>query len=61
MPYEIALISDTKSIEDGAFNEAVWDGIESFVDEDAVSYKHFLTTEDSTRSKDCNCCGSCFQ
>lgn len=50
VPYEIALISDTKSIEDGAFNEAVWDGIESFVEEDPVSYKHYMTTEDSTRA-----------
>lgn len=46
--YEIAMVTDTASIEDGAFNEAVWDGIEDFVDENPVSYKAYLTTEDTT-------------
>lgn len=50
VPYEIAMVSDTKSIEDGAFNEAVWDGIEAFVEEDPVSYKHYMTTADTTKA-----------
>ncbi len=50
VPYEIAMISDTKSIEDGAFNEAVWNGIESFVEEEPVSYKYYMATEDSTKA-----------
>lgn len=50
VPYEIAMVSDTESIEDGAFNEAVWNGIESFVEEEPVSYKYYLATGDSERA-----------
>lgn len=46
--YEIAMVTDTSSIQDGAFNQAVWDGIEDFVEEKPVSYKAYLTTEDTT-------------
>ncbi|MCI7300551.1 BMP family ABC transporter substrate-binding protein [Ihubacter massiliensis] len=46
--YEIAMVTDTNSIQDGAFNQAVWDGIEDFVEEKPVSYKAYLTTEDTT-------------
>ncbi len=46
--YEIALIANADSIEDGSFNKAVWSGIESFVEEEPVSYKSYLATEDTT-------------
>ncbi|MCQ4637088.1 BMP family ABC transporter substrate-binding protein [Anaerovorax odorimutans] len=46
--YEIAMLSDTATIEDGSFNEAVWQGIEAFVEENPVSYKSYLTTEAAT-------------
>lgn len=46
--YEIAMLSNTGSIEDGSFNQSVWRGIEAFVEEEPVSYKSYLTTEDST-------------
>lgn len=48
VPYEIAMLSNTGSIEDGSFNQSVWRGIEAFVEEEPVSYKSYLTTEDST-------------
>lgn len=48
--YEIAMVSDTESIEDGAFNEAVWNGIESFVEEEPISYKYYLATKDSEKA-----------
>lgn len=50
VPYEIAMVSDTESIEDGAFNEAVWNGIESFVEEEPVSYKYYLAAGDSEKA-----------
>ncbi len=46
--YEIALIANANSVEDGSFNKAVWSGIESFVEEEPVSYKSYLATEDTT-------------
>lgn len=48
VPYEIAMLSNTSSVEDGSFNQTVWQGIESFVEEEPVSYKSYMTTEDST-------------
>lgn len=46
--YEIAMLSNTSSVEDGSFNQTVWQGIESFVEEEPVSYKSYMTAEDST-------------
>ncbi len=46
--YEIAMLSNTSGIEDGSFNQAVWKGIEDFVEEEPVSYKHYMTGEDTT-------------
>lgn len=46
--YEIAMVTDTNNIEDGAFNETAWKGIEDFVNEHPVSYKSYLTTEDTS-------------
>lgn len=46
--YEIALIASADSVEDGSFNQAVWRGIENFVEEEPVSYKSYLATEDTT-------------
>ncbi len=48
--YEIALIASAESVEDGSFNQAVWSGIESFVEEEPVSYKSYLATEDTTEA-----------
>lgn len=48
VPYEIAMLSNTSSVEDGSFNQTVWQGIERFVEEEPVSYKSYMTTEDST-------------
>lgn len=46
--YEIAMLSNTNSVEDGSFNQTIWKGIETFVNEEPVSYKSYMTTEDST-------------
>lgn len=46
--YEIALIASADSVEDGSFNQAVWRGIETFVEEEPVSYKSYLAPEDTT-------------
>ena len=42
---EIALITDIGTVEDGSFNQGVWDGIRRYVDETAISYDFYRPSD----------------
>lgn len=45
--YDIAMVTSTANLEDGSFNQSIWEGIEAFVDEHPVSYKYYQSMDNT--------------
>jgi basic membrane protein A len=43
--FEIALVTDVGTIDDGSFNEGAWTGVEKFAKENYISYKYYQPLE----------------
>lgn len=49
--YEIALVTDVGNIDDKSFNEASWNGVKSYAEENGVTYAYYRPSEDSTAAR----------
>lgn len=47
---EIALVTDTGSIDDGSFNQGAWEGVVTYSEEKAISRQSFQPSEQSTEA-----------
>lgn len=46
--YELALVTDIGTIDDGSFNQGAWEGLEKFAEENDISYKYYQPTTATT-------------
>lgn len=51
--YEIAMIttSQSRSIDDGAYNQSTWEGLREYAEENSLTYKYYEPSEDSTDAR----------
>ncbi|SHI01994.1 basic membrane protein A [Sporobacter termitidis DSM 10068] len=50
--YELALITDVGNIDDKSFNEASWNGVKAYAEENNITYAYYRPTEDSTAARE---------
>jgi len=48
--YEIAMLIDTGTIEDGTFKQSVWEGIKEFADANGKTYRYYQPKADTTKA-----------
>lgn len=48
--FEIAMITDSGSIDDESFNQGTWEGIKKYADKNGISYKYYKSSESSTEA-----------
>ncbi|MCD6482370.1 MAG: BMP family ABC transporter substrate-binding protein [Candidatus Izimaplasma sp.] len=46
--FEIAMITDSGSIDDESFNQGTWEGIKKYADNNEITYKYYKSSESST-------------
>ena len=56
--YEIALVTDIGSIDDGSFNQGAWEGIKAYADANGITYTYFRPTEDTDTERLANIAGA---
>lgn len=49
--YEIALVTDVGNIDDKSFNEASWNGVKAYAEENKVTYAYYRPSEDSKAAR----------
>jgi len=49
--YELALVTDVGTIDDGSFNQGAWEGMKKYAIENDITYKYYQPAEDSTDSR----------
>ena len=48
---KVALVTDVGTIDDESFNQACWEGVVAWCDENKVEYTYYQPTEDSTDAR----------
>ena len=48
---KVALVTDVGTIDDESFNQATWQGVESWCDANGIEYTYYQPTEDSTDAR----------
>lgn len=48
---KVALVTDVGTIDDESFNQATWQGVETWCTENGIEYTYYQPTEDSTDSR----------
>jgi len=48
---KVALVTDVGTIDDESFNQATWQGVESWCTENGIEYTYYQPTEDSTDAR----------
>ncbi len=48
--FEIAMITDSGSIDDESFNQGTWEGIKKYANNNEITYKYYKSAESSTES-----------
>ncbi|MBU0996641.1 MAG: BMP family ABC transporter substrate-binding protein [Firmicutes bacterium] len=49
--YELALVTDVGTIDDGSFNQGAWEGLKAFAEDNDISYKYYQPSADSTDAR----------
>ena len=49
--YEIALVTDVGNIDDHSFNQAAWEGVKAYAEENGKTYAYYRPSEDSTQAR----------
>ena len=49
--YEIALVTDIGTIDDGSFNQGAWEGVKAYADANSLTYKYYQPKEDSVAAR----------
>ncbi len=49
--YEIALVTDVGTIDDGSFNQGAWEGVVKYAEEHDISHTHYRPVEDTTDAR----------
>ena len=49
--YEIALVTDVGNIDDKSFNEASWNGVKAYAEENKLTYAYYRPSEDSKAAR----------
>lgn len=49
--YEIALVTDVGNIDDHSFNQATWEGVKAFAEDNGVTYNYYRPSEDSDEAR----------
>lgn len=49
--YEIALVTDVGNIDDHSFNQAAWEGVQSYAEANGKTYAYYRPSEDSTEAR----------
>jgi basic membrane protein A len=49
--YEIALVTDVGNIDDKSFNEASWNGVKAYAEENKITYAYYRPSEDSKAAR----------
>lgn len=49
--YEIALVTDIGTIDDGSFNQGAWEGVQAYADANGITYKYYQPKEDSVAAR----------
>ena len=50
-PSKVALVTDVGTIDDESFNQACWEGVEEFCDENGIEYQYYQPTADSNDAR----------
>lgn len=49
--YELALVTDVGTIDDGSFNQGAWEGMKKYAEENNITYKYYQPSADSTDAR----------
>ncbi len=49
--YEVALVTDVGNIDDHSFNQAAWEGVKAYAEENGKTYAYYRPSEDSTQAR----------
>lgn len=49
--YEIAMITDTGTIDDKSFNQGTWEGVKEWAEKNKVTHKYYQPSEDSNKAR----------
>ena len=49
--YEIALVTDVGNIDDHSFNQASWEGVMAYAEDNGKTYAYYRPSEDSTEAR----------
>lgn len=49
--YELALVTDVGTIDDGSFNQGAWEGMKAYAEDNGISYKYYQPASDSTDAR----------
>ncbi len=47
--YELAMITDIGTIDDGSFNQGTWEGVQKYADEKSMTHKYYKPASGSTK------------
>ena len=49
--YEVVLVTDVGNIDDHSFNQAAWEGVKTYAEENGKTYAYYRPSEDSTEAR----------
>ncbi|NLY81940.1 MAG: BMP family ABC transporter substrate-binding protein [Clostridiales bacterium] len=49
--FEVAMVTDTGTIDDKSFNQGTWEGVKEFAEDNDLTYKYYQPTEDSADAR----------